>query len=235
MTRAQVDELLDHARQCIAREMQRCEVSGSGGVVVNGDIVSLPALEVDEPVTQRAWGIAIFAQVNMTQNYGTSEPGQVSDIFEYEPRLVTTLPSTLSQTDYYPGNSGVTMLPRIITNAPGPQAGEAYPGVVYQESVVVPAPSILDKFATITFYARGYWEEPVFADGFAVGRVRLTLRQNQYITTGDPLEVVPVIEESQVIATFAGASAIFTATTTDPFTPGDSTATIGIVGAQRPG
>ncbi len=240
MTREQVDELIDYARQCIAREMQRCEVSGSGGVVVNGDIVSLPALAEDEPVVRRAWGIAIFAQVNMTQNYGTSEPGQISDLFEYEPRYVTLLPSALTETDYFSGNSGVTMLPRIITDGAGPQAGEAYPGVVYQESVVVPTPSILDKFASITFYVRGYWAdsqdvEPVFATGFPVGSVLLTLRQRQYITTGNPLEEVLMTGDSQVTATHAGASALFNAFPTDPFTPGDSTATIDIIGAQRPG
>lgn len=237
MSREQVDQLLEHADDCIRRALARLDVQGGPGVTVNGGIVSVDEPPVTEVMTRRTYSLVIFAQVSMTQNYGTSEPGQVSDLFEYEPRFVGILPATAVDGDYLPGVQGLPMLPTIISADPHPD--EDFPGVVYQESVEVPTPSILDKFATVRLYVRGWWDdspepEPVFADAFAVGSMTLTTTQNQYITTGDPLEQVPMTEDQSVTATYAGANLLFTAFETDPFTPGDSTATITITSAVRP-
>jgi len=175
--------------------------------------------------------------VTMTQNFSTSEPGQVSGVFEYEPRYVGTLPSTAVDGDYLPGAQGLPMLPGIISANPNPD--EDFAGVVFQQDLISPEPSTLDKFATVRFYVRGWWDdsaepEPVFADAFAVGRMDLIMTQTQFIVTGAPPAVVTLTQAHEVTASYAGADATFTAFETAPNAPGDSTATIAITSARKP-
>lgn len=234
MTRDQVNQLLAHADQSISQEMQRLNVSGGGRVNVQGDLVSVAGLENDGEQPERGWNLAVWVAVSMQQIYTSSEPGQISDTFVYEPRFLGYIDKErgTEQELFY------DVLPDIVTDG-DVDADEYVPGVPFQQDLFANPPdqeeSNLTKNATVTFYLRGHYsdQEQTFASGFRAGSADLDLTYYQGIVDGDPPEVVNMERETTVRATYAGASTTVTPYTTAINTGGDGTAHFDLLTATR--
>lgn len=69
MTREQVDQLLEHADDCIRRALARLDVQGGPGVNVNGNLISVDMPEViDEPRPEETWVLGIYAILTVTSS-----------------------------------------------------------------------------------------------------------------------------------------------------------------------
>lgn len=67
MTREQVDQLLQHADDCISREMQRLSVAGAGLVTVSQDLVSVAGRQEDDrrEVPVPTWLHALYIELSI--------------------------------------------------------------------------------------------------------------------------------------------------------------------------
>lgn len=69
MTREQVDQLFEHADDCIRRALARLDVQGGPGVNVNGNLISVDMPEViDEPRPEETWVLGIYAILTVTHS-----------------------------------------------------------------------------------------------------------------------------------------------------------------------
>lgn len=234
MTRAEFDALLDHADAVIAQQMARLEVQGGPGVTVQGDTIALDDLTAAETPAARTWQVYIWVAVTMRQIYTSSEPGQVTDNFVYEPRSLTYLDGrTTAEQDL-----SVTVLPNIVT-AGEVDDDETYPGHPYQENVLANPPlneaSNLIKTADCTFYVRGHFEDSTvtFDSGFDAGSFTLELVYNQHVIEGEPLAVVAKQREVTVRATYNGTSASIPPFLTEDGTFGDQTSNLELLTATK--
>lgn len=239
-------------RDEIAKTATLRGVLGGDGVTVNGDIIALAPPVVQGSRPEGLLYMAIFGEVTMTQTVYVAPywyPTLQSAVFTYEPRLIALIPmAQVTTTDYYPGITGTSVLPYIITGLPTyAQAGEVHPGRVIDDDQGaytdlygnnIPAYHY-KKEAVIKFYARGYNDDALvdgvlpFARGRRAGDVKLTLTQAQSVITGDPLEPVLLSADYEVTADWSGASLSFTSFPTEPLY-GGSLATISLTGLQRP-
>ena len=236
MTRDQVNQLLAHADQSISQEMQRLNVSGGGRVNVQGDLVSVAGLENDGEQPERGWNLAVWVAVSMQQIYTSSEPGQISDTFDYEPRLLCYLGKEKNTEQEV--NSPV--LPDIITDGNYQDPDEYAPGRPWQEDSLAYPPDLhletnLTKTATVTCYLRGHFtdRELTFETGFQAGVADLDLTYYQTVVEGDPSAIVSKVRETTVRARYAGASTTVAPFTTAYNTRGDTTSHLDLLTATR--
>jgi hypothetical protein len=234
MTRDQVNQLLAHADQSISQEMQRLNVSGGGRVNVQGDLVSVAGLENDGEQPERGWNLVVWVAVSMQQIYTSTEPGQVSDTFVYEPRF-------LGYIDKERGTEQelfFDVLPDIVTEG-DVDADEDFPGIPFQQDLPEVAPdqveSNLTKNATVTCYLRGHFtdRELTFETGFQAGVADFDLTYYQTVVEGDPIAIVSKVRETTVRARYAGASTTVAPFTTAYNSPGDTTAHFDLLTATR--
>ena len=69
MTREQVDQLFEHADDCIRRVLARLDVQGGPGVNVNGNLISVAMPEViDAPRPAETWVLGIYAILTVTHS-----------------------------------------------------------------------------------------------------------------------------------------------------------------------
>lgn len=234
MTRAQVDQLLAHADDCISREMQRLNVSGGGRVKVQDDLISVAAQAADDQPTQRSWTLAVWVAVSMLQIYTSDEPGQVSDTFIYPPRFLGYLGKERTQQE-----AGMIVLPNIVTTGGGADENEYAAGHPLQEEVDANPPlyeaSKVTKIASLTFYLRGHFEDRPFSfdTGFSAGRAALDLVYYQHITTEFPVELVLREREITVQASYSGSGTSITPFTTLAGAFGDQTSHLDLLTAKR--
>ena len=236
MSRDQVNQLLAHADQSIEREMQRLNVSGGGRVKVQGNLISVAGQVLDDEREARGWSLAVWVAVSMQQIYTSSEPGQISDTFVYEPRFLGYIDKErgTEQQHFY------DVLPDIITDGSYQDPNETFAGHPFQQELLANpdfnvVESFLTKTATVTFYLRGHYsdQEQTFATGFRAGSADLDLTYYQSIVDGDPPEVVSMERETTVRATYAGASTTVTPFTTAFNTSGDDGSTLELLTATR--
>ncbi len=81
MTREQVDQLLEHADDCIRRALARLDVQGGPGVTVQGNLISVDMPEViDAPRPAETWVLGLYASLISTSSLTgeTEEPLQLA-------------------------------------------------------------------------------------------------------------------------------------------------------------